>query len=436
MSLRNLVFVFLIAGCTTVTISQCSAQSDSSRRNSPVSPATSPTGSSQKTNSFEGSASKSDVALSSNSQGSSSKQGSTPKQGESVAWGDSRSIIRQANSNVTPAGSATKPAAGSGSSEKKQPEPAGAFENSRVVAIIGGEPLFVGDMLFEANQIIEKHLPGAPPEVKAKQRKILLKRLVDKYIDQKLLYVDALGNLPEEADLDQFLAHAGSIYDEKVLPGLIESSGVADAVAFDANLRVQGTSLKLERDAWARDQLARSFLSEEITSGLAVTHHEMMEKYTEDREKYARKAKSKWEQVMVRFDRAGSREEARRQIVELGNQLVYGANFEAVAKKSSHGFRADEGGQHDWTGKGALVLKELDKAIFELPLNRLSDVIETRDGFHIIRVKERTTAGFVPFTEAQVEIKSKIRSEKYNKAFKAHLENIRRDILVEHFPLE
>jgi len=368
------------------------------------------------------------------SAGSGKKSAPATAVNESVSWGDRRSILRDDPRNEDFIKKSPQ--------QQKQQQYANlsavevqAFEPGRVVAIVGGEPVFVGDMLFEANQIIEEHMPGAPPKAKDMQRKILLSKLVNKYIDQTLLYVDALGSLPDGADLEAFLKQAEGVFDEQVLPGMIESSGVKSVGDFDANLRVQGSSLRHVRAAWAKDQLARNFMGDKLKVNKSVTHLELVEQYNENREDYHRKAKVRWEQIMIRFDRSDSREAAKKRVMELGNQILYGANFEAVAKKHSHGFRADEGGQHDWTSKKALVLKKLDEAIFTVPVGRLSNVIESRDGYHIVRVKERTDEGYVPFTEAQIEIRNKLKVERQNEAFKNHLEKIRREIPIEHFPL-
>ena len=121
-------------------------------------------------------------------------------------------------------------------------------------------------------------------------------------------------------------------------------------------------------------------------------------------------------------------------MVELGNQIVYGANLPAVAKKSSHGFMASEGGQHDWTSRGALVLKEIDEAIFTLPIGELSDIITTRDGYHVVRVIERTKASHKPFLEAQVEIKEKILADRAQARFAPDLDAAIRAAFNIHLP--
>ena len=45
-----------------------------------------------------------------------------------------------------------------------------SFEKSRVLALVGGHPVFVGDMMFEVNQILEKHMKGAPQSAKDAQK--------------------------------------------------------------------------------------------------------------------------------------------------------------------------------------------------------------------------------------------------------------------------
>lgn len=376
--------------------------------------------------------------------------GATANAKQSVAWNHQRSIVRDQStgnefkSNIKLA-SAEEPATQQGTprvaslpdeSKNKRDEPAKHFEQGRVVALVGGEPLFVGDMLFEANQIIESKIPTAPESAKQVQRKKLLKALTKKFVDQKLLYVDALGKLPAGNNIDDLVKQASGVFNDQVLPKMMESSGIKNIAEFDGNLRVQGSSLRQVRTAWAKDQLARQFVQQEMNVDETVTHQEMLDEYLANKEKYAIRAKSKWEQLMVRFDKHPTKKAARKKIVELGNRVLHGANLSAVAKKDSDGFFASKGGQHDWTGKGALVLKEIDKAIFDLPVGELSDIIESRDGFHIVRVVDRNEASYTPFTEAQVEIKKQIKTDKLNAAFEQHLDSVRKRIPVEYYPLD
>jgi parvulin-like peptidyl-prolyl isomerase len=308
-----------------------------------------------------------------------------------------------------------------------------SFEAGRVLALVGGEPIFVGDLLFDINQMIERFMPGAPKEVKETERQKMIPQLLPRFVESKILFLGTLQMLPEGADLDSVLEQASKEFDDKALDKMIESSGLKSSTEFDANLRAMGSSLRQLRRSWGQEQLTKYFLSQQLKVTAEVTHKEMLDSYHENIESYEIPAKCRWEQVAIRFDRSTSRAAAKTAIVELGNQIVYGANLAAVAKKSSHGFLASDGGQHDWTTKGALVLKEIDQAIFSLPVGELSDIIETSDGYHVIRVIERTEATRKPFLDAQVDIKQRIEGEKRKQAFDKHIEKLKREIPVEYF---
>ena len=115
---------------------------------------------------------------------------------------------------------------------------------------------------------------------------------------------------------------------------------------------------------------------------------------------------------MVRFARFPDKAEAYRAIAEMGNQVLGGKDFAEVARTGSHGSTAPNGGLRDWTTRGSLVSQVLDEAIFTLPPGALSPILEDEQGFHIVRVLEREEAHRIPFLEAQVEIRDKIRQQR------------------------
>jgi hypothetical protein len=310
--------------------------------------------------------------------------------------------------------------------------PGESFENSRVLALVGGHPVFVGDMMFEINQILEKYMKGAPQEAKEAQKEKLMARLLQKYVDKKILYVSTLNQLPEGADINDILKQAEKTFNEQALPDMMKRSGVQSPAKFDAILRSQGSSVRQMRRSWAKDQISKFFLHERVSFNRKVTHLEMLDQYRANYDDYAVKGKARWEQIEIQPARAGGRFAAKDKIEDIYQRLVHGGNFEAVAKKESHGFKALNGGQHDWTNKGSLVNKAVDEAIFTLPPGKLSGVIESKTGFHIIRVVERIEDHHSPFTEAQADIKKQLLDQRRDKAFEQYIEQLKDDIKVEY----
>ena len=306
------------------------------------------------------------------------------------------------------------------------------FEPGKVLALVGGEPIFVGDLMFQINQVIEEKMAGAPEKIKEQQRQMAIPQLLPQFVESKLLYQGAVRGLPEGVDLEGIFAQVEKQFEETAMKKMMDSAGVKSTAEFDARLRGQNYSLRQLKRNWAIQQFTRHSIGQAIGKVPETTHQEMLNRYKRKLASYEKPARAKWEQILVRFDRTDSRAEAKRTIVEIGNQIVHGANFAATAKKQSHGYNAFSGGSHDWTTKGALALDEIDKAIFSIPVGELSDLIETKRGFHIVRVVEREDANRTPFLEAQVEIKKEIEGEKRMAAFKKYVAKLREDIPVEY----
>ena len=55
----------------------------------------------------------------------------------------------------------------------------------------------------------------------------------------------------------------------------------------------------------------------------------------------------------------------------------------------------------------------------------MSQILEDNDGYHIVRVIERHDAGMMPFRDAQVEIKKKLKEERSKKTTDEYLEKLR-----------
>ena len=311
-------------------------------------------------------------------------------------------------------------------------EPVGeAFQPGQVIAIVGGEPVFVADMLLEINQILAKFMPNATESIKVRERPNLIRALAPKYVDQKMMAVDTKKNLPEKVEWESLIEQASADFDEKALPILIERSGVKSPTEYDAHLRMMGSSLRKMRRVWSEEQIIRYFLSKKVEVDPQISRQDMLAYYESHLADYSKPARTKWEEITIRFDRSPSHDAAFQKIVAMGNEIVYGASFAAVAKRDSHGFTAHRGGEYDWTTKGSLVNKTIEGAIFSLPPNQLSDLIETDSGVYIVRVVEREEAAVTPFLDAQTEIKEGLLAEKREESLKGHIEKLRKKIPVE-----
>jgi parvulin-like peptidyl-prolyl isomerase len=302
--------------------------------------------------------------------------------------------------------------------------PASLFEPALKVGLVGDQPILAGDLLGQINQMLASYVGKVPEDELNEQRKLLMKQLLPIVIDTKLVYLDFLREIPPER-VPEIQKRLDDQFDKARLADLMEKAKVNSAVELDALLRTYGSSLAKSKRTFAEQVLAQQMLRRNVNYEPEISHEEMLTYYREHAEDYAVPAKARWEQLEVHFDKFPNKAEAWRALAIMGNEVLRGAPLPAVARRSSQGFKASEGGQHDWTTKGSLASKVLDESLFTLPEGQLSQILEDQHGFHIIRVIERQEAGKEDFTEAQVEIKQKLIEEKVEKDRKKYLDRLR-----------
>ncbi len=108
-------------------------------------------------------------------------------------------------------------------------------------------------------------------------------------------------------------------------------------------------------------------------------------------------------------------EEIRQKAEDVLKQAKKGAKFEDLAKKYSEDpGTKDKGGDLGWITQGQTV-PEFEKTAFGLEKDKISDLVKTQYGFHIIKVLDKETAHTKPFEEVKDSIKTPLLLSKADK---------------------
>ncbi|MDT3428759.1 foldase protein PrsA [Paenibacillus forsythiae] len=120
-----------------------------------------------------------------------------------------------------------------------------------------------------------------------------------------------------------------------------------------------------------------------------------------------------------------SKEDALKRAKEVKAKLDGGADFAAVAKEySDDSASKDKGGLYADVALGTYVA-EFKKAAQTLPLNTISDPVETTYGYHIMKVESRTDKTFDQLTDEQKEtLKSAVASDKLQQFMEKELDGL------------
>jgi parvulin-like peptidyl-prolyl isomerase len=323
-----------------------------------------------------------------------------------------------ANMSGPPVGTAVTPPVG-----------AQAFEPAQILATVGSEVILSGDINTIVNEMISQKAPDAPPEQVEQIRAVLTKQLVNQMIETKLVFADAKRTIPA-ANFPKVEEDVGKNFEKTQLPKMLKNAKVNTRLELDELLRKAGTSLDAQKQAYFEKTLAMQWFQNQIKVNEDFSPDEMLAYYHAHLTDFDITAKARWEELMVRFDKYPTKEAAWQDLAAMGDQVLRGTAFAEVAKARSQGPTASEGGAYEMTTKGSLSSALLDAALFSLPVGRMSQIIETDRGFHIVRVVERVDAGRTSFPEAQSEIRKKLKNERFKKQMQEYLAKLREQTAV------
>jgi hypothetical protein len=288
------------------------------------------------------------------------------------------------------------------------------LEGGEILAKIEGEIVLASDVLWQVNMFLEANRDRIPAEQLEDARRAVLRQHVMGLIDTKILFAEFKRKVPAE-NIPKVEESIAPHFDENEVPRLCEALKVEDKQQLDAILKKNGSSLADVKRQFFERTVAGEWLRQLAPKPQPITHEDLLAYYQEHLADFDFPAQAKWEELSIQIARTnGDRTAAWQAICEMGNEVwqqvlqnpnVQGPVFDEVAKAKSHGLTAGQGGEHDWTTRGALRSQEIDNALFTLEIGQMSDPIETELGFHIVRVLERHEAGRTPFTEAQAEIR-------------------------------
>lgn len=298
------------------------------------------------------------------------------------------------------------------------------LQSGELVAVVGSDPILAGDMSVFVEPIIEQNRARIDSdETERMLRMQLTRQVLKQYITIKAMYLeffrDMVGSSPPQEIADmrkQVVTRASKIFHEKQVPTIIEKYEVTSIPELERKLAEKSMSLLTMQKQFIEQVLSQEYENGKIPREFEVDHAELLKHYREQGDAWNMPARAKWRQITIRFDKH-DRASAKQLIDNLFNQIYLGGkSFEAVARQSSEGYTAAEGGNYDWTTRGSLKSEVLDGAVFTMPVRQLSGVIEDSVGYHIIEITEREDRHVKDFLDAQIEIRKLLSDEKREKA--------------------
>ena len=200
---------------------------------------------------------------------------------------------------------------------------------------------------------------------------------------------------------------------------------------FKTNLKQNGSSVdeykvKMSSNANAQRGIAiEKYVQSNFTDKLKVSDNEAEKFYNEKGDVFKTPESVSASHILIRPENETpeAKAEAKKQAeVVLTEVRKAPETFEKVAeaKSACPSGKASKGSLGEF-GRGQMV-PEFEEVAFKIEPNVISDIVETRFGYHIIKVTDKKESGQVPYEKVKEYIKKQLTGEKVQKALQEVLD--------------
>jgi peptidyl-prolyl cis-trans isomerase C len=270
-------------------------------------------------------------------------------------------------------------------------------------------------------------------------REILKPQILGKMIDDLLL----------EAALKKEKVKVSDAYLDAALEEMIQQTLTGNSLTreqLNSQLKSRGTSLqdylaKIKANPeFVKSIRMKKFIESGFPKELAVTEKDVKDLYQKNlKTQYSQPEKVRASHILAAVldenRKPKSDEEkikAKQKIEEVQKELKKpGADFAELANKYSDCPSKNRGGDLNFFKREGMVAP-FSAAAFSMKVGQISDVVETKFGYHIIKVTERKEAQSLPFEEVKGKIHFELKNQKIQQVTQKYISDLKKNAKIEY----
>ena len=275
-----------------------------------------------------------------------------------------------------------------------------------------------------------KQDPNLPPENQPKPQDLLRDLIDSKLLAQKAeeLGISADTDVIKRLDDLRKQMHAETMED-------LEKAAKAQGVSFEEFKQNMKESI-----------LTQKVIQQEVGAHISVTQQEIQEFYNQHKAEMQRPEQLRLSEILIPTQApaaAGSDQtaaatddqvaQAKAKADAIYAQLQKGAKFDELAKKSSGGPTAAQGGDLEYFKRGTLA-KPLEEQVFALKAGQYTEPIRTNQGWVILKVTQHQSEGVPPLKEVEPAIQEQLYSIRMQPALREYLTKLRENAYIDIKP--
>lgn len=292
-----------------------------------------------------------------------------------------------------------------------------------IAAIVNGEVITISAVrmvVAPRERLLRSQYNGAELDKQLKEvRTAALKDLIDRQLIVQAFKKEQLS-LP-----DYFL--------EQRMNDIIRESFGGDRNTFIKTLQAQNYSLsEFRKDEYEKIVVA-AMRGKNVKPTTMASPTRIEEYYRKHREEFTSKEEVKLSMIMVPSrSLEGNSASQKAMAEEILSKLAGGADFQRMAQMYSEDSTRDTGGDWGWVERKTLA-GPLEKVAFNLPVKKMSNIIELGGNYYILRVDEKRGGVTKSLTEVRAEVEKKLLQSEAQRLQENWLASLRQKATIRTF---
>ena len=245
---------------------------------------------------------------------------------------------------------------------------------------------------------------------------------------------DLLRDLIDQALLVERAKDMGISVETEVIKRLDEirkQNNLGSMEEFEKAVESQGMGWEDFKAQIRNSLLTQEVIRREVGSHINIPSEDVKKYYEEHQKDFVRPEQVALSEIFLSTEGKSPEEMAsvEKKAEDLRNRVVKGEDFNEIAKHFSEGSTAKDGGELGIFEHGQLS-KQLEDIAFKMDKGQMTDVIQTKTGFEVLRVEAHFQAGLQPLDKVENEIMNRIYSQKMQPTMREYLGQLREQSYV------
>jgi peptidyl-prolyl cis-trans isomerase C len=290
------------------------------------------------------------------------------------------------------------------------------------VAVVNGVTITQKTYDRELNFFVRRAAPGGK-KIPDQQMAQMKNEVLESLIDRELLYQESKKKgiqIKTEAVSGQLQKIQQRYPSKEEFNKLLSNMGLTES---DVQMQI------------ARGMAIQELIDKEVSEKIKVNDEETKSFYDKNPQLFQQPERVKASHILIKVEADApddKKAEARKKIEDIQQKVQKGEDFATLAKTYSEGPSGPRGGDLGYFKRGQMVTP-FEEAAFSLKPNETSEIVETRFGYHLIKVNDKKPAKKMTYAEVKDRLNEHLKKQKTDSEAEAYIQGLRSGAKIERF---